>query len=143
MEAYPFSAGSMGSQMLTDNPDVLLRWNADETRLPTQGAGDPSAGGHFFQIGSDGGELSFFIQINGPSEAVICYDIESGAILDYAKDIQEYVERCRRVDAGSENLPNEGSDIPEPMKWLGCFGILLALILFGYGIFKLVCWFLK
>lgn len=143
MEAYPFTPGSFGIQMLVDDPELLLRWNAREKKVLEDEAADPSIGKELFQIGSDCSELSFFIRLVGPAHAILCYDVESGKLSEYAKDLAEYVARCARVDRDEESLPNEHHDFPESRKWLVSFGLLTLLILFGYGVFKLICWLLR
>lgn len=142
MQEYSFPPESTVADMLVDDPEVLLRWNAGEKKPSAQHADDPLANGDFFNIGSDCGELRFFIRLTDSTNAIFCYDLESGNLSEYSKNIAEYIEQCMRVDAGAEGLPNERDDIPERMKWLFSLGLLALLILFGYGVFKLIRWLL-
>ncbi len=136
MEAYPFVQDSLAAEMLCDEVDVLLRWNApfispDSKRITPA---------DFVQIGSDGGELSFYLEHSGTSHPIFCYDVESGNFDEYAPDIDAYVEHCARVEAGTESLPNEAGRLPEWKKWLGCASLLLLLAQFGYGVSRLILW---
>lgn len=136
MEAYPFVQDSLAAEMLTAEADVLLRWNAtfispDSKRITPA---------DFVQIGSDGGELDFYLKHSGASHAIFCYDVESGNFDEYAPDMNAYVERCARVEAGTESLPNEAGRLPEWKKWLECAGLLLLLAQFGYGAYRLLHW---
>jgi hypothetical protein len=137
METYPFARDSFSVGMLMNDVDVLIGWNSGDKNLSIDGRNQSLTFRDYFKIGSDGGELSFFLKHTGSPNPVYCYDLESGNFEIIAQDIVEYVEHCAKIDAGTALLPNESNDMPGSVKWVSCVGILVLLSLFGYGVFRL------
>jgi hypothetical protein len=137
MEAYPFARNSFSEGMLLDDVDVLIRWNSGDPNRSIDGRNQALTFRDHFKIGSDGGELSFFLKYTGSPNPIYCYDLESGNFEVISQDIAEYVGHCAKIDAGTKPLPNESNDMPESVKWLSCLGILVLVSLFGYGVFRL------
>ena len=142
MQDYPFSGGHFGTEMLMSDVEILTRWNrpTDGKRSKGKARSDPTAG--YFRIGSDGGELSFFVSPGRSSQGVWYFDIETGEFRKYCDTLRDYVDKCRRIDADDERLPNEGSHLPEWMKYGYTILILAGFVLFGYAAYRVATWLL-
>jgi hypothetical protein len=143
MQDYPFSGEHFGTEMLVDDIETLKRWSrlTVAKKRNRKARPDPTTG--YFRIGSDGGELSFFVRPGRDSKGVWYYDTESGEFQKYCGTLREYVEKCRRVDSEEERLPNEVLSVPEWRKNAYALAMFTGFVLFGYAVFKITRWVAK
>jgi len=139
---YPFSDGHFGDEMLLDDAELLAQHNHPSAAKRAKLKSGPSISDGYFWIGSDGGELSFYIKLGRSSRGVWYFDIETGEIQKYCDSLEDYLQKCRKIDADEERLPNETSSWPLWKKNIYALSLLIGFILFGYIIFRGARWLL-
>jgi hypothetical protein len=139
---YPFSDNHFGMEMLVDDENVLTQRNRSAAKKPTRRKPRPTVSDGFFWIGSDGGELSFYVKLGRGFHGVWYFDIETGDTQKYCDDIKDYLQKCRKIDADEERLPNETSKWPLWKQNVYALSLLIGFILFGYLVFLGLRWLL-
>ena len=81
LRVYPFAEDSWANECAMPNDlGLIIEMNADRTILKEYGVDDPSL---YFQIGSDGSELTYYIDSRDPECTVYTADVESGTFTKY------------------------------------------------------------
>ena len=92
---YPFAEDSWANECAMPNDlGMIIEMNDDRSILKEYGADDPS---HYFQIGSDGGELTYYIDSRDPECTVYAADVESGTFTKHAV-FSNWCEELRTTD---------------------------------------------
>jgi hypothetical protein len=99
---YPFGQAGIASEMLIDDAEWLIRTHRRRASLRPPRHKAWSARLAHFQIGSDGSEKEYFLDLSSPAAAVIEHDIEQGTARAFAASIAEYVDVLTRMDAQIE-----------------------------------------
>jgi hypothetical protein len=98
---YPFSEDSFGTTcMVIRDADALIDLNRGRSAHfmihHREGRWVPQK--NHFMIGSDGGEEQFYLDLDDPGGAVLKFDLETGELTPYARDIAEFKERIYQID---------------------------------------------
>lgn len=100
---YPFTAGSVSEEMLVADAKWLLEHNRpNDDAVPKSGLRHrqpPSLSEGLFQIGVDGGELQYYLNVKSSSGEVLEYDLETHRLSQFAQSVEQYLEKIRRIDA--------------------------------------------
>lgn len=103
MLEYPFPAGSVGEEMLVSDVEWLLRRNRSDNCTSIGGKRrqqeSPGLSEGLFLIGSNGGELEYYLQLNERPGAVMEYSLETHRLSEFAATFSQYLERIRQLDA--------------------------------------------
>lgn len=103
LHEYPFPADSVGQEMLVSDAGWLLRRNRSDSRASIGGKRPkhplPSLSEGLFLIGTDGSELEYYLQLNGRTDAVMQYDLETHRSSEFAATFSQYLEKIRQIDA--------------------------------------------
>jgi hypothetical protein len=139
MVRYPFSGDHVGIDMLSNDSKLLREWNSSTSTSNKMKKMMPSLSAGYFMIGSDGSETGFYIA-TGDHSLIFYHDVETGKLALYAQSIDEYLQRCEKIDFGEEAYPNESTEIAEWMKWVYMIAIPTGFLLLGWGVFRGASW---
>ena len=117
--SYPFGPSSFGSLcMLVDNADAIIDMNKGPGlhELMHGEAGAPRDG-TYLMIGNDGGEEEYFLDISQADGPVMVFDLESGELSEFARDIKHYVDRVHEIDAEIDTQEREAEERRRNAKW--------------------------
>lgn len=92
---YPFVDDSWANDCAMPNdPQIVIEMNKDKSFLGkfTQ---EPS---RYFQIGSDGGEFYYYIDLQNPDCPVYAADLETGSFSQEASDFKIWVQQLNNAD---------------------------------------------
>jgi hypothetical protein len=78
---------------LVDDPDELVRANEIFRGALLRGRPWPQ---HYFYVGGDGGEESYFLDLDRTPAPVVVYDIELGTFTELAPDLPTWLDTLRR-----------------------------------------------
>jgi len=148
--AYPFTAGSVGQEMLVSDVKWLLERNRTNNRVVAPARRgthlSPSLSQGLLLIGIDGGELEYYLKVNSSTNAVMEYCIETRQLSEFAASFEQYLERIRQLDSeiDAEELLGEerARAIPEWRHTLrsytpaaiALFFVFLVVPLIAFGI---------
>jgi len=141
-KSYPFSGEHFGMEMLVNDEGVLVQKNRSTTTKQNKRKHRPTVSDGFFWIGSDGHELSFYVKLGRESHGVWYYNLETGNIQKYCDSAENYLQKCEKIEADEERLPNETTKWPLWKQNLYALSLLIGFILFGYLVFLGVRWLL-
>jgi len=101
MLAYPFPPDSFTAEFVMPNDASRLiginRERGTQALPPYNGAGKvPSSS--YFEIGGDGGEESYLIDLAQQQSPVYLYDLETAELREAASDLQSFVKQCAASD---------------------------------------------
>jgi len=101
MQNYPFAAETVAhSSMLIDDPDWVIGANRGvDTHFMLhhrQGRWVPTR--DYLQIGNDGGENCYYLDLRGTPPPVYGFDLEAGTLSVFAADLGDYTRRCTEID---------------------------------------------
>ena len=94
LEHYPFGPYSCGEDSLVDDAEDLIRANRRPHDILR---GEPPTRGYLW-IGCDGGESSYYLDLQAASSPVYEYDLEMDELTVLASDIDDFVSKCKQID---------------------------------------------
>lgn len=68
----------------------------------------------YFEIGHDGGEIQYYIDLNKENSPVFAFDLETRRVSEEAVNLSEYAERCRLT---AEAMSHAGQKMPSRPWW--------------------------
>jgi hypothetical protein len=99
MEAYPFPPDSFTAEfVMPNNATHLIEINRERSTLskPKKGRSEPPAS--YFEIGGDGGEERYLIDLSQAESPVYVYDLETDEVREAALELQSFVAQCAAAD---------------------------------------------
>ena len=100
LRSYPFSGDSyVAESYLWNDPRVLIDSNTDLESIIGGAKADVDPHAHMFQIGSDGGEEIYLIDLRHPTSPIYVYDFERGSITEKCPDLEAWLMHCREAEA--------------------------------------------
>ena len=100
MRAYPFPPDSFTAEFaIADDASHLIEINRERITqsLPNKnGRNRPPAS--YFEIGGDGGEESYLIDLSQPESPVYVYELETAELRQAAPELKSFVAQCAAAD---------------------------------------------
>ena len=116
MLAYPFPPDSFTAEFLmpNDTPRLIEINRERSTReLPPDNRDGKMLSSSYFEIGGDGGEESYLIDLAQQQSPVYVYDLETNELREAASDLQSFVEQC----AASDEMIRRDEDFAARKGW--------------------------
>jgi hypothetical protein len=101
MRAYPFPPDSFTAEFaLLNEATRLIEINRErsEQSQPAYKKGRTEPPASYFQIGGDGGEESYLIDLARSHSPVYVYDLESAELRQAAPSLESFVAQCAATD---------------------------------------------
>jgi hypothetical protein len=101
MLAYPFPPDSFTAEFVMPNDAPrLIEINRERSthELPPYNKDGKMPSSSYFEIGGDGGEESYLIDLAEQRSPVYVYDLETAQLREAASDLQSFVKQCAASD---------------------------------------------
>jgi hypothetical protein len=101
MQAYPFPPDSFTAEFVMPNDATrLIETNRERSTqsLPPYDRGATMPSSSYFEIGGDGGEESYLIDLAQHQSPVYVYDLETDELREAASDLRSFVKQCAATD---------------------------------------------
>lgn len=100
LRRYPFSGESCAAESyLWNDFRLLLERNRDLASIIGNAQSSVAQQACMFQIGCDGGEVNYLIDLRNPASPIYVYDFESGSIAEKCQGFDAWIAYCRDVEA--------------------------------------------
>ena len=116
LQAYPFPPDSFTAEFAMPNDAThLIETNRERSTqaLPPHNRGRTVPSSSYFEIGGDGGEESYLIDLAQQQSPVYVYDLETNELREAASDLQSFVEQC----AASDEMIRRDEDFTARKGW--------------------------
>jgi SMI1 / KNR4 family (SUKH-1) len=100
LQDYPFEDDSdIADSQLWNDSSLLVSGQEGLSEMLQEATSGQHSASQFFQIGFDGGEELYLIDLNDDSSPVYAYDLEQSAIAVKSSSIDTWVAECRQLEA--------------------------------------------
>ena len=100
LREYPFPEDSyVAESYLWNDPEFLIDSNTNLDSIIGDAKSSVAPRARMFQIGFDGGEQIYLIDLRNPTSPVYVYDFELGSIAEKCQGLDAWIGHCRDVEA--------------------------------------------
>ena len=118
LRSYPFSDDSyVAESYLWNDPKLLIESNKDLRSIIDGAKSNVAPHAHMFQIGFDGGEEIYLVDLQHPTSPIYVYDFERGSITEKCPDFDGWLAHCREVEAEVAEDDAKMAEIRANRRW--------------------------